>query len=113
MGDVTNVTNEFWIGELIREKVYLQTSQEVPDTASVVVDQVEDRKDKSGQPLLYIKAAILTTDDRHQRMLIGHGAKKVKDIGSAARRETPVAMNKKVFLDLDVLVDEDWMERLQ
>jgi GTP-binding protein Era len=111
-GQVTNVTNEFWIGELIREKLYLQTSQEVPYTASIVVEQVEDRKDRSGKPLLYIKAAILTTDDRHQRMLIGQGARKVKNIGSAARKELEVAMNKKVFLDLDVLVDEEWMERL-
>jgi GTP-binding protein Era len=111
-GQVTNVTNEFWIGELIREKLYLKTNQEVPYTATVQVEIVEDRKDKSGKPLVYIKAAILTTDDRHQRMLIGQGARKIKDIGSFARKELEVAMNKKVFLDLDVLVDEDWMERL-
>jgi GTP-binding protein Era len=112
-GQVTNVTNEFWISELIREKLYLQTSQEVPYTATIQVELVEDRKDKQGKPLLYIKAAILTTDDRHQRMLIGQGARKIKNIGSAARHELEVAMNKKVFLDLDVLVDEDWMNRLQ
>jgi len=112
-GQVTNVTNEFWIGELIREKVYLQTSQEVPYTASVHIEQVEDRKDRAGRPLLYIKAAILTTDDRHQRMLIGQHAKKIKEIGSAARKELEVAMNRKVFLDLSVLVDAEWMERMR
>jgi GTP-binding protein Era len=111
-GQVTNVTSEFWIGELIREKLYLQTNQEVPYTASVHVEQIEDRKDKQGKPLLYIKAAILTTDDRHQRMLIGQHAKKIKEIGSAARKELEVAMNKKVFLDLAVLIDDEWMERM-
>ncbi len=111
-GQVTNVTNEFWISELIREKLYLKTNQEVPYTATIQVEEVEDRKDKSGKPLVYIKAVILTTDERHQRMLIGQGARKIKDIGSFARKELEVAMNKKVFLDLDVLVDEDWMERL-
>ena len=111
-GQVSNITNEFWIAELIREKVYLQTSQEVPYTATVQVEQVEDRKDKQGKPLVYIKAAILTTDERHQRMLIGQYARKVKNIGSAARHEFEVAMNCKVFLDLAVLVDEDWMDRL-
>ena len=111
-GQVTNVTNEFWIAELIREKLYLKTNQEVPYTASVQVETVENRKDKSGKPLVYIKAVILTTDDRHQRMLIGQGARKIKDIGSFARKELEVAMNKKVFLDLDVLVDEDWMDRM-
>jgi len=111
-GQVTNVTNEFWISELIREKLYLQTSQEVPYSATVQVELVEDRKDSQGKPLIYIKAAILTTDERHQRMLIGQGARKIKNIGSAARHELEVAMNKKIFLDLDVLVDEEWMERL-
>jgi GTP-binding protein Era len=112
LGQVTNVTNEFWIAELIREKLYLQTSQEVPYTATVQVEKVEDRKDKQGKPLVYIQAAILTIDDRHQRMLIGQQAKRIKEIGSAARKELEVAMNKKVFLDLDVLIDENWMDRL-
>jgi GTP-binding protein Era len=112
VGQITNVTNEFWIGELIREKLYLQTNQEVPYTASVHVEQVEDRKDKQGKPLVYIKAVVLTIDDRHQRMLIGQHAKKIKEIGSAARKELEVAMNKKVFLDLDVLIDNEWMDRL-
>jgi GTPase len=78
----------------------------------VQVERIEDRKDKQGKPLLYIKAAVLTTDERHQRMLIGQGAKKIKEIGSAARHELEIAMNRKVFLDLAVLVDEEWMERL-
>jgi len=111
-GQVTNVTNEFWIAELIREKLYLKTNQEVPYTATVQIETIEDRKDKSGKPLVYIKAVILTTDDRHQRMLIGQGARKIKDIGSFARKELEVAMNKKVFLDLDVLVDEHWIDAL-
>ena len=49
-----------------------------PTPPRIQVEQVEDRKDKSGKPLVYIKAAILTTDDRHQRMLIGQGARKIK-----------------------------------
>jgi GTP-binding protein Era len=112
-GQVTNVSNEFWMTELIREKIYLQTSQEVPYTAEVRLELVEDRKTKDGKPMLYIKAAIVTTDDRHQRMLIGEHARKIKDIGSAARHELEVAMNRKVFLDLTVLVNERWMEEME
>ena len=112
-GQVTNVTNEFWLAELIREKVYLLTGDEVPYTASVQVEQIEDRKDKTGQPLVYIKAAILTIDDRHQRMLIGAGGRKVREIGSAARHELEGAMNRKVFLDLTVVIDDQWMDRME
>ncbi len=111
-GQVTNVTNEFWISELIREKVYLLTGQEVPYTATVQVDEVADRQDKTGRPLVYIQARILTTDDRHQRMLIGKQAKRIREIGSAARKELEVAMNRKVFLDLSVEVDDHWLDRM-
>ena len=55
----------------------------------------------------------LTRASATKIFLIGQGARKIKDIGSFARKELEVAMNKKVFLDLDVLVDEDWMERLR
>jgi len=112
-GQVTNVTNEFWLAELIREKLYLLTRQEVPYTATVRVEEVTDRQGKDGRPLVYIKAAVLTTDERHQRMLIGAGGRKIREIGSAARHEFEVAMNRKVFLDLSVLVDEEWLNRLE
>ena len=112
-GQVTNVTNEFWIAELIREKIYLLTDQEVPYTASVQVERLEDRQDKQGRPMLYIKAVILTTDDRRQRMLIGAGGRMIKEIGAATRKELEVAMNRKVYLDLAVLVDDTWMERMK
>ncbi len=112
-GQVTNVTHEFWISELIREKIYLLTGQEVPYTASVQVDQVEDRQDKNDRPLVYVRARILTTDDRHQRMLIGKQGKRIREIGSAARKELEVALNRKVFLDLAVEVDERWLDRMR
>lgn len=110
-GQLTNVSHEFWVSELIREKLYLKTNQEVPYTATVQVEKIEDRRDKAGNPLVYIQAAILTTDDRHQRMLIGQGGRKIKEIGSFARKELEVALNRKVFLDLSVLVDKHWMDR--
>jgi len=112
-GQVTNVTNEFWIAELIREKLYLQTRQEVPYTATVQVEKIEDHQDKGGRAVLYIRAAIFTTDDRHQRMLIGAGGKKIREIGSAARKELEVAMNRKVFLDLQVRIEENWLDRMR
>jgi GTP-binding protein Era len=112
-GRVTNVTNEFWISELIREKIYLQTSEELPYTATVQVEAIEDRKSKSGDKLVYIKAAVLTTDDRYKAMLVGAGGRKIKNIGSAARKELEVAMNRKVFLDLAVIVDDEWLDRMR
>jgi len=102
---VTNAGKEFLIGELIREKVYLMTGQEVPYRTAVEVDLVRERSDRRGNPLIEIKAAILAANDRYQRMLIGAGGRKIKEIGAAARKELEQALGKKVFLDLDVIVD--------
>lgn len=103
---VTNAHRDFEIAELIREQVYLQTGEEVPYRTVIELDSVEPAVTRDGQPFLNIKAAILTPHDRYQRMLIGVGARKIRDIGTAARHELESRLGQKVFLDLDVLVDE-------
>ncbi|MFO1458693.1 MAG: GTPase Era [Verrucomicrobiota bacterium] len=102
---VTNAHRDFEIAELIREQVYLQTGEEVPYRTVIELDSVEPAVTREGQPFLNIKAAILTPNDRYQRMLIGVGARKIRDIGTAARQELESRLGQKVFLDLDVLVD--------
>lgn len=109
---VTNLTNEEWYAELIREKVFLALYQELPYTAAVEVDAIEDRLSKDGTKTLYIQARVLTDDEKHKRMIIGAGGKTIKQIGSATRKEVEAIIGKKVFLDLEVDVDPHWPERL-
>ncbi len=97
-----------FIAELIREKVFLQTRQNLPYTTTVTVDEVEERDNGT----LYIKAQIVTTDTVYKKMLIGLGGRKIKEIGSMTRRELEIATNKHVFLDLEVVVDKHWIDRL-
>lgn len=101
-----NIDAKTFIAELIREKVFLMMGEEIPYTATVIVDQIVERNEK----LTYIKARILTTDLRYQKMLIGDRGRKIKEIGSYARKEIALAINKKVYLDLTVEVDPHWQE---
>ncbi len=96
-----------WVEELIREKVFIQMHQEIPYSATVEVAEMEKRPDGT----LYIRADILTTDKRYKKMIIGKNAEKIKEIGSAARYELETAMQTKIFLDLEVEVDEHWIDR--
>lgn len=80
--------------------------EEIPYTTTVVVDEITERNDK----LTYIKARILTTNDRYRRMLIGAGGRKIKEIGSYARKDIALATNKKIYLDLKVETDPHWQE---
>ncbi len=108
----SNMDHRFWISEHIREKVFIQLSQELPYSTAVEVDEMEDRTTKEGTPLRYIKARILTSDTQYKRMIIGAGARKIKEIGWAARKELEQILNCKVFLELEVEVDPDWARRL-
>jgi GTP-binding protein Era len=106
---LTNLPNEVWLAELIREKLFLRLRQEVPYSTHVVVDEVDTRDNG----VLYIRARVLTTSERYQRMIIGRGAVGIREIGQAARRELETVKNGKVFLDLTVEVDPHWMDRYE
>ncbi|MBI2051805.1 GTPase Era [Candidatus Roizmanbacteria bacterium] len=103
-----NIDSKIFVGELIREKIFLKTGQEVPYSATVVVDEIAERENN----FTYIKARILTTHDRYKKMLIGQGGKKIKELGSMARKELELALGKRVFLDLTVETDPHWQEVL-
>ncbi len=103
---VLNMDSRVFLSELIREKVFLMTGDEVPYTSTVVIDEITSRNADT----TYIKARILTTDSRYRRMLIGTGARKVKEIGAYARKEIELATKQHVYLDLTVEVDRHWQE---
>ena len=103
---ILNLDSKIFLGELIREKIFLMMGEEIPYTTTVIVDQIMERKNGT----TYIKARILTTNDRYKGMLIGKEGRKIKEIGSYARKEIALAINKKVFLDLNIEVDSHWQE---
>jgi len=106
---ITNVENKFWVEEMIREKVYMHLSEEIPYATSVRIQEMTQRENGP----FYIKAAILTTSTRYKKMIIGSGGSMIRDIGSAARRELEMVTGKKIYLDLEVVVEERWQETFE
>ncbi|MEK7071111.1 MAG: GTPase Era [Patescibacteria group bacterium] len=101
-----SMDSKAFVAELIREKIFLKTGEEIPYTITVVVDEITERN----PGLTYVKARILTTDKRYKKMLIGSEGRKIKEFGSMARKEIALATNKKIYLDLSVEVDPHWPE---
>ena len=101
--------NREWIGELIREKLFLRLRQEVPYTVHVEVTEIEERENN----LTYIAATIFTTDERYKRMIIGQGGRGIREIGQSTRRELETVMNTKIFLDLTVEKNPHWMLKFE
>ncbi|MEI7653627.1 MAG: GTPase Era [bacterium] len=103
---ILNMDSRIFICELIREKIFLMTGDEIPYTTTVVIDEITPRNRET----TYIKGRVLTTDIRYRKMLIGAEARKIKEIGAYARKELELATGKHVYLDLTVEVDKHWPE---
>ena len=97
-----NIDSKLYIEENIREKAFLVLRDELPYNVRITVDQVAERENG----MFYIKARLITTADRYKKMIIGAGGKRIKIIGSMARRELELATSQKIFLDLTVEVEE-------
>jgi GTP-binding protein Era len=101
-----NLDSKTFIAEIIREKAFLFLRREVPYTLTTVVDEVTERNNGT----LYIKARILTSDDRYVSMIVGKKGVMIKEISMAARKEMETATNKQVYMDLTVETDPHWKE---
>jgi GTPase len=102
---ITDQPVRFMAAELIREQVLLQTSQEVPHSTTVIVEQFEENP-----RLTRIAAAIYCERDSQKRILIGRQGQMLKKIGTAARLEIERMLGTKVFLELFVKVQPNWRE---
>src|SRR5262245_7688271 len=92
-------------GEMIREKVILLTEEELPYSTAVVIDRFEE------EPNLYRLYATIFVDRESQKgIVIGRGGEKLKDIGTAARKDLETFLGRKIFLELHVKVKKGWRD---
>jgi GTPase len=100
---LTDRSERFLASELIREKLFRLTGDELPYTSTVVIDKFEEEGN-----LRRIAASIVVERDAHKGMIIGAGGERLKRIGSEARQELETLMDGKVFLELFVKVRSGW-----
>jgi len=103
-GQVTDVTERFLAGELIREQVLRLLHQEVPHAIAVVVDEFKERH----EGLIYVGATIYVEKESQKGIVIGSGGSMLKKIGAAARAEIEHLLETKAFLELWVKVRPKW-----
>ena len=101
----TDQTEYFLVSEIIREKIYLHLSQELPYSSAVTVEYMEENAKKN---LLSIAARIHVETNSQKGILIGKGGRMIKAIGRSARMELEQRFGIHVFLDLTVRVEKDW-----
>jgi GTPase len=102
---LTDRSDRFLASEIVREKLFRLTGDELPYTSTVVIDKFEEEGN-----LRRIAATIVVERDAHKGMIIGEGGERLKRIGSEARQELERLMEAKVFLELWVKVRSGWAD---
>lgn len=92
--------------EIIREKILLNTSDEIPHSVAVKVEKYEEKED-----IDRISATIYCEQKSQKGILIGKGGNLLKKIGTEARLELEKITEKKIFLGLEVKVEKDWRKK--
>jgi GTP-binding protein Era len=112
----TDQPERFLVAELIRERILLETGEEVPYATTVVVERFEEAAPAAGSgkggktPLTRISAAIYCERAGQKAILIGKGGSKLRDIGAGARKEIEALLGTRVYLELHILVREHWRD---
>lgn len=101
----TDATERFLAAEIIREKIFLQTGQEIPYSTAVLIESFKENE-KNG--LITIHAAIVLERDSQKPIIIGKGGKKLKSIGIAARKDIEKLLDSRVNLKLWVKIRKNW-----
>ena len=113
----TDQPMRFMVAELIRERILVETGEEVPYASAVVIERFEEppaepprKKGAAKPPLTRIAAAIYCERDGQKAILIGKGGAKLKEIGTGARKQIESLLGTRVFLELHVIVEPNWRE---
>jgi len=106
-GEYTDQSERFLASEIVREKVFLLTREEIPYGVAVTIDEFTEKEDKN---LIVISATIHTERDSHKGILIGKRGAMLKEIGQQAREELEALLGCRIFLELFVRVDPNWTQ---
>ncbi len=103
---ITNKSTEFLISEMIREKIFNLTDEEVPHSITCIIEKIEKGKNSYN-----ILGSIIVDRDSLKKIIIGKRGSMIKQIGTLARRDIEALLGKRVYLDLLVKTVKKWRDK--
>jgi len=100
---LTDKSERFIVGEIVREKILLLYKQEIPYSVEIEVESFKEEEN-----IIRIRSVIFVEKDSQKGILIGHKGSSLKKVGTMAREEMEKFFRKKIFLELHVKVQKDW-----
>ena len=108
--ELTDRSEKFLASEIIREKLFRLTGDELPYTSTVIIDKFTEEPGRSVARMIKIAATIVVEREGHKAMVIGEKGEKLKRMGTDARQELERLMDAKVFLEIWVKVRSGWAD---
>lgn len=106
---LTNQPERFFVGEIIREKIFEKYSQEIPYATTVLIEEFKEREGRK----TYIRAIIYVERDSQRLILIGKKGEMLKKIGKSARQKIESFLGQEVFLELWVKTKKKWKDDIK
>jgi GTP-binding protein Era len=106
----TDATERFIVAEIIREKIFLLTGQEIPYSTAVVIDSFREEERKS---LVTIHATIIVEKSSQKAIVIGKKGSKLQQIGKQSRQDIEHLLDQRVLLKLWVKVHKNWTKDMR
>jgi GTP-binding protein Era len=103
---ISDYPEEFMLAEIIREKIMLNTEEEIPHSVAVTIENIEHKKDVD-----VINALIVCEKPSQKSIIIGKRGEMLKKIATFARNELEERLQKKVYLEVFVSVEENWRNK--
>jgi len=100
----TDQTESFLIAEIVREKIYQHTGDEIPYSSAVTIESINEK----AKDLLVVSGLIHVESNSQKGILIGQKGKMIKAIGQSARMEIENLFGMRVYLELNVRVEKNW-----
>lgn len=107
---LTDRPERFFVSEIIREKIFLLYSDEVPYSCEVGIESFQESTTNAGEPLARIRASIYVLRETQKGILLGKGGLAIKKLGTTARMSIERFLQTKVFLELTVKVRGNWRD---
>ena len=103
--DISDLPTRFFVGEMIREKIYQLFEDEIPYHTTVIVQEYKEK-----QTLVKIRAEIVVQRETQKGIILGGGGKMIRELGTESRKEIEKFIGRKVFLELFVKVRPKWRD---
>ncbi|CAN5618733.1 GTPase Era [soil metagenome] len=103
--DMTDLPTKFFVGEMVREKIFELFGDEIPYHTAVMVNEFKEK-----ETLVKIQADIIVQRESQKGILLGEGGKMIKKLGTMAREDMEKFLQQKVFLQLFIKVRPKWRD---